>query len=268
MGTMNHDAVIATTASDEGWEAATRQWLNGEHGHRFAGSTQAAVNGYRTLVLLPDGSKEGWPDSEEGDALRDEFIDWLRVRRSMVWWDWVEVSLGEYGQAITRGNNPNRYAHASYTEEPFLYPGRIHEPDEFDEEGDVWRPGEPVQIHIPDPRGDHGPMTDHDPPSLNDLYGDWPDTDLGPVVHGTVIYDDLGPRPRRWIGRPLWALGAVLDRASLAVHALGRRPVRATYVRPSEPDPVGQSFQAMWNESGIFTVTRTIPQVDDDGSVR
>ena len=33
------------------------------------------VNGYTTYVFAPDGSKEGWDSSEQGDNCRNMFID-------------------------------------------------------------------------------------------------------------------------------------------------------------------------------------------------
>lgn len=34
------------------------------------------VNGYDTFVIAPDGSKEGWPSSHEGDRRRTAFLAW------------------------------------------------------------------------------------------------------------------------------------------------------------------------------------------------
>lgn len=36
------------------------------------------VNGERSFFIPPDGSKEGWSDSDKGDERRNEFVEWLR----------------------------------------------------------------------------------------------------------------------------------------------------------------------------------------------
>jgi len=59
------------------------------------GLYQHSVNGNWTFMVVPDGSKEGWEDSDRGDKARDEFLDWLsyaRKERSM-YLTWVEVVI-------------------------------------------------------------------------------------------------------------------------------------------------------------------------------
>ena len=65
MGYIRHNAIIAT-----GWQENAIQALCD-----FAESIGAEAirgeemtNGYRTVVITPDGSKEGWETSAEGDA--------------------------------------------------------------------------------------------------------------------------------------------------------------------------------------------------------
>lgn len=50
------------------------------------------VNGERSFFVPPDGSKEGWPESLEGDMRRNAFVEWLKKERCV---DWVEVSYAE-----------------------------------------------------------------------------------------------------------------------------------------------------------------------------
>lgn len=46
----------------------------------------ADFNGYASFFIPPDGSKEGWGGSNEGDARRERFIAWLReAPRSCEW---------------------------------------------------------------------------------------------------------------------------------------------------------------------------------------
>ena len=66
---------------------------------------------------LPDGSKEGWDTSNQGDDLRQRFIEELakdNFNDGSSPWDWVEVGYGEYGQKVLRGNNKNSYTDEEY----------------------------------------------------------------------------------------------------------------------------------------------------------
>ena len=48
-----------------------------------------------SFFIPPDGSKEGWDDSEEGDKSRDRFVGWLRSVREKYGLSWVEVQYGD-----------------------------------------------------------------------------------------------------------------------------------------------------------------------------
>lgn len=69
-------------------------------GLTVAGPVASPVNAYDTLLIAPDGSKEGWADSDRGDARRDQLVAWLRDN----YYEWVEVRYGhDSGSAyITR----------------------------------------------------------------------------------------------------------------------------------------------------------------------
>jgi hypothetical protein len=51
------------------------------------------VNGERSFFIPPDGSKEGWGESNEGDKRRDTFVAWLQGFKGCV--HWVEVCYAE-----------------------------------------------------------------------------------------------------------------------------------------------------------------------------
>ena len=80
MGYVVHQAVLATV-----WERADdhlqdlRDLLGDECGQRFAallvGPVNSVINRDRTYVLAPDGSKEGWSDSDIGDQARGLFAE-------------------------------------------------------------------------------------------------------------------------------------------------------------------------------------------------
>ena len=46
----------------------------------LVGPTQTAANGDYVLAFLPDGSKEGWDTSDEGDAIRDALAKMFDIR--------------------------------------------------------------------------------------------------------------------------------------------------------------------------------------------
>lgn len=63
--------------------------------------TREVVNGYQSFAVLPDGSKEGWDESDQGDAARDKLIAWLREDN---YCSWAEVQYGdeEYDNKVLR----------------------------------------------------------------------------------------------------------------------------------------------------------------------
>lgn len=70
MGYMRHHAIIVTG------------WAGMEDLHTLASNifptvsslTGISVNGFRSFLIPPDGSKNGWDESDVGDDRRDRFI--------------------------------------------------------------------------------------------------------------------------------------------------------------------------------------------------
>ena len=117
MGVENHNAVIATT-SDPVLVEKMRYWIADleELSERFLVGPKI-MNGCITIVLVPDGSKEGWHESDESDALRMAFIKRIKeddYEDGSSPWRWLEIGFGEYGQKVLRGNNENRYTDEEY----------------------------------------------------------------------------------------------------------------------------------------------------------
>jgi hypothetical protein len=100
MGYMKHEAVIVTTwfGRDEPMPDmdAFRASIPEPFRPLVVGPVLSVTNGYYTYALLPDGSKEGWDDSDIGDAVREAFLDLFPERYS----DgssrhcWVHVAFG------------------------------------------------------------------------------------------------------------------------------------------------------------------------------
>ncbi len=118
MGVENHNAVLATTWDEKRVDALVL-WISGldDNEQGLFVFSESQINGYSTIILVPDGSKEGWDDSDKGDSLRGKFIARLREDE---WedgsspWDWIEVGYGEYGQKVLRGNCVNCYSDIKY----------------------------------------------------------------------------------------------------------------------------------------------------------
>lgn len=116
MGWIKHNAIVVTVAGYIGakpmQEAADRIF-----GEGTCQTMKAEINGTRTLLVPPDGSKEGWGDSDLGDAKRGAFIAWLNdqvYEDGSSPYSWVEVEYGEIAPSITRsGGN-----HEPTEEEP------------------------------------------------------------------------------------------------------------------------------------------------------
>ena len=112
MGVINHNAIIATTEINT---EANKAWawvesLPEQEAFKFARGLPQ-TNRFETIILVPDGSKEGWDESIAGANLRCKFRDYLKTRRM---WNWVEVGFGEYGQKVLCGNNKNEYSDTEY----------------------------------------------------------------------------------------------------------------------------------------------------------
>ncbi len=114
MGIENHNAVIATTWCDEKADDL-REWLNNldVYERKLFASAGSWCNGYRTFIMVPDGSNEGWEESNKGNLLREKFINFLKNTGH---WDWIEVGFGEFGQKVLQGNNKNMYSDKEYAE--------------------------------------------------------------------------------------------------------------------------------------------------------
>lgn len=96
MGYIRHHAILVTSWQDEAIEKA----------HNYADGmllnpsniVTSDINGYRSFFIPPDGSKEGWENSDHGDKGRDCFIEWIGTQAyedgssSLVW---AEVQYGD-----------------------------------------------------------------------------------------------------------------------------------------------------------------------------
>lgn len=100
MGYERHHA-IAVTSFDHKALIAARECavdLFSETDCAITEITPKAVNGRRSFFIAPDGSKEGWPESDAGDLARRRFVHWLRAQAfkdGSSFLSWVEVQYGD-----------------------------------------------------------------------------------------------------------------------------------------------------------------------------
>lgn len=96
MGYMRHNAILVTSYDEERIQTAHMQAIALQMNASEIGRTH--VNGYCHFTILPDGSKEGWEDSDEGDRQRDAFVAWLdgqRLDDGVSPFAWAEVQYGD-----------------------------------------------------------------------------------------------------------------------------------------------------------------------------
>ena len=96
MGYMRHHAIVVSSCDDRLIEAAHKEAA--AIGLDVTNIVGPVVNGYRSFCVVPDGSKEGWSASDEGDANRAAFIEWCREQAfddgsSLL--EWVEVQFAD-----------------------------------------------------------------------------------------------------------------------------------------------------------------------------
>lgn len=101
---MRHHLVIAELSSDSRDYKprldALNEWrakLPEDWRALVIGPVPAVINQYAWVVLfLPDGSKEGWEDSDQGDAYREEFLSIMGGAVIATWGDDPEPSISEW----------------------------------------------------------------------------------------------------------------------------------------------------------------------------
>jgi hypothetical protein len=105
MGYMRHHAIVVTGYDERVTQAHAKAV---ELGCCVSPVSKTVVNGYRSFCVFPDGSKEGWEDSNKGDERRNALVQHLEA---MPWLDWAEVVFGpEEGEwfGVTRDHRKCR----------------------------------------------------------------------------------------------------------------------------------------------------------------
>lgn len=93
MGRIKHDAIVLTgqTALIAPVHSMAVAHFDGS-AVNVSNITEYGINDTSSFLIAPDGSKEGWPPSDEGDRLRESFVGWLQVEGPLI--NWIEVRFG------------------------------------------------------------------------------------------------------------------------------------------------------------------------------
>jgi len=95
MSYMAHNAIIVTSQIPEKLVPVRDHAVN--LGLSCSEIIKSNINNVGTFLIAPDGSKEDWVDSDEGDKRRDEFTTWLRTQilcDGSSLFEWCEVRYG------------------------------------------------------------------------------------------------------------------------------------------------------------------------------
>lgn len=92
MGYIRHNAIIVTVYEDHA--QAVHETACAICGDLVSDRVKAQMNGYQTFLIAPDGSKEGWSHSNDGDDRRSRFRTALREMADNWWCEWVEIAYG------------------------------------------------------------------------------------------------------------------------------------------------------------------------------
>lgn len=108
MGYMKHHAIIFTSFNEEYTARAWRR-ANEVFDREIVTPIQGSIsNEQSSFAILPDGSKEGWPESDKYNEKRQIFLDYLVAKSkddepkdTRIYGDWVEVWFDEEGESGT-----------------------------------------------------------------------------------------------------------------------------------------------------------------------
>lgn len=90
MGTILHEAIVVTTWKEEDIKRAYEIAI--EIGLLASPILESPVNGYMSFFIAPDGSKEGWPESDQGNEQRKQWKE--RVSKECECVDFVHLLYG------------------------------------------------------------------------------------------------------------------------------------------------------------------------------
>lgn len=81
MGYIRHHAIVITTWKEHLIEKARAKAVKLFGKEQVSRVIKSPMNGYKTVFIAPDGSKEGWYESEEGDDNRLKMEQWVKLQK-------------------------------------------------------------------------------------------------------------------------------------------------------------------------------------------
>ncbi|WP_439132501.1 hypothetical protein [Polaribacter sp.] len=79
MGYIKHHAITVTSSIDELIKEAHSK-AKDIFKERTSEILNSKTNGYKSFFIAPDGSKEGWEESNKGNKQRNTFVDWINSK--------------------------------------------------------------------------------------------------------------------------------------------------------------------------------------------
>ena len=147
---MRHHAIVVSSCLDElllAAHKAAHQTFAIKGGSLVSPVVKSKMNGYQSFFVAPDGSKEGWADSDSGDAARERFKAYLRSKAyedGSTSLSWVEVQFADDDNVslVVDHDGADRPApHDSKTcDEEDCYACRKERCDDMSAAMDCWNP--------------------------------------------------------------------------------------------------------------------------------
>ena len=112
IGYQSHRAIVVT-----GWQNEVLQEAHAEAVKCFDGTcafvtevTKETMNGFASFMVAPDGSKEGWSESDKSDESAARFIEFLNGLRyedgsSKLDWVYIRFSDNHFKSEVLRASD-------------------------------------------------------------------------------------------------------------------------------------------------------------------
>lgn len=96
MGYLKHHAIVVTSWNKNHLYFAFHKACEIFSSKNISNVVGPLINGQSSFMIAPDGSKEGWEESDIGDVLRKRFMDWAGNigQEESPFFDAVEVCFG------------------------------------------------------------------------------------------------------------------------------------------------------------------------------
>lgn len=93
MGYIAHRTVVVTGYLGQGIAIAHKKACEIFRKRLVSDIVPGTTNSSRSFFIAPDGSKEGWSNSNDSDEMRENFLDWIEGQEE-IWVNFVVVRFG------------------------------------------------------------------------------------------------------------------------------------------------------------------------------